>query len=527
MRARLRGVLALAAAAVAVSFDTGAQPAYSASFVSQVTPTFVEPKTTAPVSITMRNTGTVTWSRDSLDVYLATQEPQDNFYWCIQGNRYLGIDGNRVVLPQDVAPNEEVTFDFDVKPLACRFAAYSPLRFRMLSALHGTFGDETPDPGVVVSTAALFVSQQVPTAVPAGASILATVTYKNTSPATWQPGDYVLAEVQATGTTIWGVPPVALPAAVAPGDSVTFEFYIVAPAITGNYNFQWQMQSAAGASFGDVSPATSVAVVAGVLPNYQGLWWNQPAESESGWGINFAHQGDTIFATWFTYDGTGKATWVTMTAPIVVTSVYAGTLVTYTGPAFNSVPFNPLRVKGTQIGTGTLTFTDVNTGTFAYTINGVTQTVQTKNIIRQAFGPLPTCSFGVITDLTQAYNYQDLWWASPAGAESGWGVNLAHEGDTIFATWFTYDLDGTPMWLSATAPKTAAGTYGGTLYRTTGPAFNAVPFLPAAVVRTEVGTATFTFTDGNTGTFAYTVNGVSQSKAITREVFQAPGTVCQ
>jgi hypothetical protein len=34
--------------------------------------------------------------------------------------------------------------------------------------------------------------------------------------------------------------------------------------------------------------------------NYQGLWWKSPAGSESGWGINFAHQGDVIFATWFT-----------------------------------------------------------------------------------------------------------------------------------------------------------------------------------------------------------------------------------
>ena len=39
--------------------------------------------------------------------------------------------------------------------------------------------------------------------------------------------------------------------------------------------------------------------------------------------------------------------------------------------------------------------------------------------------------------------------------------------------------------------------------------------------------ATFTFADGNHGTFAYTVNGVSQSKPITREVFVSPGTVCQ
>jgi hypothetical protein len=47
------------------------------------------------------------------------------------------------------------------------------------------------------------------------------------------------------------------------------------------------------------------------------------------------------------------------------------------------------------------------------------------------------------------------------------------------------------------------------------------------VVGTDVGTATFTFTDGNSATFAYTVDGVSQTKTITREIFRPPGTVCQ
>ena len=44
---------------------------------------------------------------------------------------------------------------------------------------------------------------------------------------------------------------------------------------------------------------------------------------------------------------------------------------------------------------------------------------------------------------------------------------------------------------------------------------------------TAVGTATLSFSDGNNASFAYTVNGISQTKAITREVFQNPGTVCQ
>jgi hypothetical protein len=260
----------------------------------------------------------------------------------------------------------------------------------------------------------------------------------------------------------------------------------------------------------------------GPAVNYGGLWWNSPAGSESGWGINFAHQGNIIFASWFTYDLAGKGLWLTMTAQNTAPGVYSGALYTTTGPAFNAVPFNPAEVKLTQVGTGTLTFSDANDGTFAYTVNGVSQM---KSITHQVFGPLPVCATATAS-LAAATNYTDLWWAAPAGSESGWGINLTQEGETIFATWFTYDLDGTPMWLSATAANTAPGVFMGTLNRTTGPAFDAVPFNPANVKLTAVGTATFTFNDGNDASFAYTVNGISQTKAITRQVFQAPGTVC-
>jgi hypothetical protein len=41
------------------------------------------------------------------------------------------------------------------------------------------------------------------------------------------------------------------------------------------------------------------------------------------------------------------------------------------------------------------------------------------------------------------------------------------------------------------------------------------------------GTATFTFSGTSTGTFAYTVGTVTQSKAITRQVYATPATVCR
>jgi hypothetical protein len=263
-------------------------------------------------------------------------------------------------------------------------------------------------------------------------------------------------------------------------------------------------------------------------PNYSGLFWNAPAGSESGWGINFAHQGDVIFATWFTYDLTGKAWWLSMTATKIADGTYSGTLNQTSGPAFSAVPFDPHAVSATAVGPATLTFSDPNNATFAYSVNG---TAQTKMITRQVFGAVPVCVWGAQPDLTQATNYEDLWWASPAGVESGWGVNLTQEGNIVFATWFTYGSDGTPLWLSATAPMIAPGVFSGALNSTTGPPFSAVPFDPANVTNMPVGTATFAFSNGNAGSFSYTVatsgGNVTQTKAITRQVFRSPGTICR
>ncbi|MEP6942186.1 MAG: hypothetical protein ABI981_04585 [Betaproteobacteria bacterium] len=265
-----------------------------------------------------------------------------------------------------------------------------------------------------------------------------------------------------------------------------------------------------------------IAVALPVTINYSGLWWRSPAGSESGWGLNVAHQGDVIFATWFTYNDAGNSLWVSMTANKVSDGLYSGTLYRSAGPAFYSDPFDPSLVTRVAVGNASLTFTDGNNGFFSYTLNGVTQT---KPITHQVFGPLPTCTWPAPTNLAAATNYQDLWWKP---SESGWGINFAHEGNTIFATWFTYDVDGSPLWLSMTAQPTSGPTiWAGTLYRTTGPPFSAVPFDSDAVVRTLAGYASLSFTDGNSAIFTYSIYGQAQTKTITRQIFRPPGTVCQ
>jgi len=263
--------------------------------------------------------------------------------------------------------------------------------------------------------------------------------------------------------------------------------------------------------------------------NYQGLWWAAPAGSESGWGLNIAHQGDVLFVTWFAYAGADGAIpefypqWYSITANKTADGVYSGEVIRTTGPSYSTSPFDPSAVVLAFPGEATLTFTSATTGTFSYVMDG---NPGSKAIVMQAFGPLPTCVWGAQADLTKATNYTDLWWAS-GGAEPGWGVNLAHQGDVIFATWFTY-----PYWMSATAVKVAPNTFSGTLYRTTGPSCCST-FDPSAVEYFDAGNVTFTFADGNNATFFYDVNiyggsgAASQVKLITRQVFRPPGTVCQ
>ena len=189
----------------------------------------------------------------------------------------------------------------------------------------------------------------------------------------------------------------------------------------------------------------------------------------------------------------------------------------------------------TPVGAATLTFAaDGSRATFAYTVTGITQN---KQIVRQPFFPdlvPPTCAWSAQPNLAAATNFQDLWWADtdPPGGESGWGINFAHQRDTLFATWFTYDADGKPLWFIVLAEKKAPGVYRGPVSTVAGPSFDAVPFDPKMVAETIVGDAAVTFIDGNHASFTYTVTvggkQTLQSKLITRQLFSPPaGTLCQ
>jgi len=266
--------------------------------------------------------------------------------------------------------------------------------------------------------------------------------------------------------------------------------------------------------------------------NYQGLWWKP---DEPYWGVNLAHQGDRIFASWYTYDTGGNAYWLSMLADRTppTGNAYKGDIHADAGP-----PFDNFVGSGTptKVGDGTVTFTDANNGSFFYelTAGGATNVSQTKPITRFSLaGVQPTCAYFNAPDLAGATNYEDLWWVP---TESGWGVNFAHQGNQLFATWYTYGTNNAPLWLSALMTRQGtSNVFTGPLTRTSGPRFDNYRASDVVQPIPTVGTATASFTDGNHATFAYSTDGTgglpvvtNQSKSITRYRFAAAaGTTCQ
>ena len=171
----------------------------------------------------------------------------------------------------------------------------------------------------------------------------------------------------------------------------------------------------------------SVAPAPAVFGNFQGLWWSDPDNSERGWGINFNHQGGTIFATWFTFGLGGKPLWLvgSFTSTPSAPNVFTGSLLTCSGSRFDA--FDQTKVVPAPAGSGTITFSDLNHAKFDYTVAGQSQTKQIKREPLNA-SPMASCTWGAQSNLALATNYQDLWYALPGGFGKGVGRQFHASG---------------------------------------------------------------------------------------------------
>ena len=236
-----------------------------------------------------------------------------------------------------------------------------------------------------------------------------------------------------------------------------------------------------------------------------GLWWAGP--QENGWGMSIARERDTLFNTFFVYDEAGRGQWIVMPGGTwnAEFTVYTGALYIPTGAWFGNYDASALRV-GEAVGTATLTFTADDAATLTYTVRGASGTkVMQKQPINGGQPPVPEKLGG-------------LWWGG--SPQNGWGLAIHQQGGTLFNVWYTYDTAGNPVWFVMPGGTwIRPRVYSGPLYRTRGSPWAGHPYDPSRLVVEPAGTMTLAFDHESDGYMTYVLDGVDQTRAITRQPF--------
>ena len=247
---------------------------------------------TYPVSVTMRNIGTATWTTGPVTpngntgyMLLSLNQP-NNAIW----NPSPGVSNpdNSVSIaatvppgsgqPASVGPGQTATFNFTVTAPSAP-GTYN-FQWQMMHNFVDIFGDQTPPVScTVLPDDAKFISQKTPPAImQPGQTYPVQVVMQNVGGSTWttgplqpttQPTGYMLVAQNILGNSTWNpnpgitnpnnsvnisatVPPGSgQPASVAPGQFAYFNFSVTAPTKPGPYDFQWQMMRNFYYVFGD------------------------------------------------------------------------------------------------------------------------------------------------------------------------------------------------------------------------------------------------------------------------------------
>jgi len=230
----------------------------NAEFVSQSVPTSMVAGASVPVTVTMKNNGTTTWTRAAGHLLYVTN-PEGNATWTTKFAALATTDS--------IAPGQSKTFSFRVTAPATAGTYNFQWRMRQNTTPFG--GASTNVPVTVTSTLpnnSEFVSQTVPGVMSPGQTAPVTVTFKNTGANTWtRAAGHVLYSSNPVGNTTWGPSFVALTTtdSIATGASKSFTFNIKAPTTPGTYNFQWTMRTL-GVNFGQVSTNVAITVASNV-----------------------------------------------------------------------------------------------------------------------------------------------------------------------------------------------------------------------------------------------------------------------
>ncbi|MBP5737898.1 MAG: hypothetical protein J6X38_02280, partial [Abditibacteriota bacterium] len=236
----------------------------NAQMVSNTIPSAAIVGETRSVSITVKNTGTSTWSEATF-VRLGIVDESDPFYQT----------SNRVILTKAVAPGETYTFTFDMSfPTAGTFTT----DWQMIKDGVAWFGDILAK-DVTVSApvrAAQMISNTIPDTAALGETRSVSVTVKNTGNVTWTPGgnNYFALSAGDDNDPFAASIRCGVANNVNPGDTYTFTFDMTFSA-AGTFTTDWQMGQEGVGRFGDIlsknvtvsAPVFDARITANTIPD--------------------------------------------------------------------------------------------------------------------------------------------------------------------------------------------------------------------------------------------------------------------
>ncbi|MDB5963178.1 MAG: hypothetical protein JWP59_4472, partial [Massilia sp.] len=148
-----------------------------------------------------------------------------------------------------------------------------------------------------------FSSQSLPTTMTVGTAYTVTVSMYNSGTKTWSSStSHALGSQNPIDNVTWSGARVGMAGDVAPGQTATFTFQVIAPSTPGNYNFQWQMVQDGVEWFGAMSTNLVINVVAPPRINAAVvLAQSVPAQMTAG----------QSYALRIVMQNTGNTTWTT------------------------------------------------------------------------------------------------------------------------------------------------------------------------------------------------------------------------
>ena len=108
-----------------------------------------------------------------------------------------------------------------------------------------------------------------------------------------------------------------------------------------------------------------------------------------------------------------------------------------------------------------------------------------------------------------------LWWNA---SESGWGVSATQQSDKLFVALYVYDPAGNAVWYTVSCVIVAAGC-SGDLIKNRGGSTPTAPWSGGGISVLKVGSMNLQFSSNDAGTMSYTLDGLSNTKTITRFIF--------